>query len=207
MIKVAIVEDNLHFQQALTNLLNSSGLFKLWGVYRSAEEALGGLPANQPDIAIVDIKLLGMSGISLIKKVRQITPSTQYMICTLYQDNEYIFDALKAGASGYILKDASGEEIKTAIKDLYMGGSPMSPYIARKIINLYRHKEPQHANSFGLSEREIEVLQLMSSGLLYKEIADKLLISSNTVKNHLKSIYRKLHVQNKIEAVNKFMAK
>jgi len=203
MIKVAIVEDNLRFQSALASLLRSSDLFALCGIYSSAEEALLGLPANQPDIAVIDIKLVDMSGIALIQKVRQITTRTQYMICTLHQDNEFIFDALKAGASAYILKDASGEEIKTAIKDLFLGGSPMSPYIARKIINVFRQNEPQ-ANQYGLSERELEVLKLMSSGLLYKEIAEQLFISGNTVKNHLKSIYKKLHVQNKMEAVNKF---
>jgi NarL family two-component system response regulator LiaR len=203
MIKVAIVEDNLRFQSALASLLRSSDLFALCGIYSSAEEALLGLPANQPDIAVIDIKLADMSGIALIQKVRQITTRTQYMICTLHQDNEFIFDALKAGASAYILKDASGEEIKTAIKDLFLGGSPMSPYIARKIINVFRQNEPQ-ANQYGLSERELEVLKLMSSGLLYKEIAEQLFISGNTVKNHLKSIYKKLHVQNKMEAVNKF---
>jgi NarL family two-component system response regulator LiaR len=206
MIKVAIVEDNIRFQSALTSLLKSSDLFELCGVYSSAEEAMLGLPVNQPDIAVIDIKLPDMSGIALIKKVRQITTFTQYMICTLHQDNEYIFEALKAGASGYILKDASGEEIRTAVRDLFMGGSPMSPYIARKIINLFRPNEPQ-PNLYGLSEREQEVLKLMSSGLLYKEIADKLFISDNTVKNHIKSIYKKLHVQNKIEALNKFMSK
>jgi DNA-binding NarL/FixJ family response regulator len=128
------------------------------------------------------------------------------MICTLHQDNEFIFEALNAGASGYILKDATGDEIKTAIKDLFLGGSPMSPYIARKIINVFREKEPLE-NQFGLSEREQEVLKLMSKGLLYKEIAAQLFISGNTVKNHLKNIYRKLHVQNKMEAVNKFKSK
>lgn len=206
MIKVAIVEDNIPFQTALANLLKGSDLFELCGVYSCAEEALLGLPANQPDIAVIDIKLADMSGITLIQKVRHITTHTQYMICTLHQDNEFIFDALKAGASGYLTKNASGEEIKTAIKDLFLGGSPMSPYIARKIINVFLQNEPQ-ANQYGLSERELEVLKLMSSGLLYKEIAEQLFISGNTVKNHLKNIYRKLHVQNKIEAVNKFKLK
>jgi DNA-binding NarL/FixJ family response regulator len=206
MINVAIVEDNLLFQSAMANLLKSSDLFNLCGVYCSAEEALLGLPRNQPDIAIIDIKLVDMSGITLIQRVRQHTPATQYMICTLHQDNEFIFEALNAGASGYILKDATGDEIKTAIKDLFLGGSPMSPYIARKIINVFREKEPLE-NQFGLSEREQEVLKLMSKGLLYKEIAAQLFISGNTVKNHLKNIYRKLHVQNKMEAVNKFKSK
>jgi len=206
MIKVAIVEDNIRFQSALTNLLKNSDLFEICGVYSTAEEAMLGLSVNQPDIAIIDIRLPDVSGISLIKKARQITTFTQYMICTMHQDDEYIFEALKAGASGYILKDASGDEIKTAIKDLFLGGSPMSPYIARKIINLLHQNEPQ-TNRYGLSERELEVLKLMSSGLLYKEIANKLFISGNTVKNHLKSVYKKLHVQNKMEAVNKFMSK
>jgi NarL family two-component system response regulator LiaR len=206
MIRVAVVEDNARYQNALVGLLNSSDLFITAGVFSCAEDALKGIPAAGPDIGIIDIQLPDMSGIDLIKKLYHLPIATQYMICTLHSDNEYIFEALKAGASGYILKDSSGEEIKTAIKDLFKGGSPMSPYIARKIINSLYPNKPK-VNPYKLSERELEVLDLMSSGLLYKEIADQLFISANTVKNHLKSIYKKLHVQNKIEALNKFMSK
>ena len=206
MIKVAIVEDNFHYRSALVALLESSGLFLLKGIYATAEEAMTGLTVQPPDIAIVDIQLPGMSGISLIKTIRGSMPRTQFMICTLHQDNERIFEALKAGASGYILKDASADEIRNAVKDLFMGGAPMSPYIARKIIGLFHETAPD-VKTYGLSDREQEVLELMCNGLLYKEIALKLSISGNTVKNHLKSIYKKLHVQNKIEAINKYQSR
>ena len=206
MIKVAVVEDNFHYRSALVALLESSGLFLLRGIYPTAEEAMTGLTAQPPDVAIVDIQLPGISGISLIKTIRSSMPRTQFMICTLHQDNERIFEALKAGASGYILKDASADEIRGAVKDLFMGGAPMSPYIARKIISLFHEAAPD-VKTYGLSDREREVLELMCNGLLYKEIALKLSISGNTVKNHLKSIYKKLHVQNKIEAINKYQSR
>ena len=206
MIKVAIVEDNLHYRSALVALLQSSELFSLQGIYSSAEDALHEILTIQPDVAIVDIQLPGISGISLIKRLRHEMPRTQFLICTLHQDNERIFEALKAGASGYILKDATADEIRNAVRELYMGGAPMSPYIARKIISLFHQTTPD-ISSYGLSERELEVLKLMSDGLLYKEIATQLSISGNTVKNHLKSIYKKLHVQNKIEAINKYQSR
>lgn len=206
MIKIAIVEDNLHYRSALVKLLQNSELFLLKGVYATAEDAITGLFTDEPDITLIDIQLPKMSGITLIQKVRYQLPKTQFLICTLHQDNQNIFEALRAGASGYILKSTPADEIKNAIKELYMGGAPMSPYIARKIIGLF-HQGTPNFDSYGLSDRELEVLELMSNGLLYKQIADRLFISSNTVKNHLKSIYKKLHVHNKIEAINKYQAK
>jgi NarL family two-component system response regulator LiaR len=206
MINVSIVEDNSHYRSALSKLFDGSDLFRLSGAYSSAEEAWPKLLMNQPDIAIVDIRLPAMSGISLIQNIRKDMPLTQFMVCTSYYENDRIIEALKAGASGYILKDTSAEDIKRAVKELFMGGAPMSPYIARKLIGLFQQSEPD-SNAYGLSEREQEVLRLLSDGLQYKEIAESLFISSNTVKNHLKSIYKKLHVQNKIEAINKFQAK
>jgi len=204
MIEVAIVEDNNHYRFALAKILESSNLFFLNGSYASAEEAMPNLLMYPPDIAIVDIQLPEMSGISLIRKIRHEIPKTQFLICSLHQDNEQVFEAINAGASGYILKESSPDEIRSAVKDLFMGGAPMSPYIARKIITLFQQPRQTDINVYGLSERELDVLKLLSQGLLYKEIAEKLFIADNTVKNHLKSIYKKLHVQNKIEAINKF---
>ncbi|RYX89068.1 response regulator transcription factor, partial [bacterium] len=140
--------------------------------------------------------------IELIQQIKSSLPYTQFLMCTGYQNNEYVFSALKAGASGYIVKGSTSFEIQNAIIDLYNGGSPMSPYIARKVISLLHQKNDD--NSFGLSNRELEVLSHLSEGLLYKEISDKLGISQNTVKNHCKNIYKRLHVQNKVEALNKF---
>ena len=206
MIKVAIVEDNLHYRSAWANLLENADDFLLKGVYSSAEEALPNLLLHQPDIAIISIQLPVMSGISLIQRVRYKMPGTHFLICTLYQDNDRIFEALIAGAAGYILKNASTQEIKNAVKELFSGGAHICPYIARNIITLFQ-KTKGDINQYGLSYRELEVLRLVSKGLLYKEIAEKLFISGNTVKNHLKSIYKKLHVQNKTEAINIFQSR
>ncbi|RZL58050.1 MAG: response regulator transcription factor [Pedobacter sp.] len=202
MISISIVEDHDNYRHSLVKAIEENGLFKINGIYSSAEEALINLPLNSPDIAIVDIKLKSLSGIELIQQIKAALPYTQFLMCTGYQNNEYVFSALKAGASGYIVKGSTSFEIQNAIIDLYNGGSPMSPYIARKVISLLHQKNDD--NSFGLSNRELEVLSLLSEGLLYKEISDKLSISQNTVKNHCKNIYKRLHVQNKVEALNKF---
>ena len=201
MISISIIEDHENYRNSLVQALKEDDLFNIIGIYTSAEEASSLLTANPPDIAIVDIQLEDASGIELIQQVRSKIPNTQFLMCTSFQNSENIFNALKAGASGYIVKGSSAQEIQNAVKELHEGGSPMSPYIARKVISLYHKPE---ANDFGLSKRELEVLNLLSKGLLYKEISDQLNISSNTVKNHCKNIYKRLHVQNKIEALNKF---
>ncbi|QPH38364.1 response regulator transcription factor [Pedobacter endophyticus] len=203
MISISIVEDHDQYRNLLVKAIEMNKLFKIKEVYSSAEEALDRLYYNAPDIALVDIKLKTQSGIELIKQVKPQLAFTQFLMCTSYQNDDNVFNALKAGASGYILKGSTATEIQDAILDLYNGGAPMSPYIARKVISLL-HGQPRNVNSFGLSERELEVLSLLSKGLLYKEISDRLSISPNTVKNHCKNIYKRLHVQNKIEALNKF---
>ena len=204
MIKVAIVEDNDHFRTALETIVNQEKDLALAGSYTSAEKALSGLPQSPPDVAIVDVSLPGMRGTELIVRLKDKLSHTQFMVCTIHDDNDTIFEALKSGASGYIVKDPiTTEEILKAIRDLYNGGSPMSPFIARKVIGTFQKPTINDVNSL-LSMREKEVLELVSQGLLYKEIAIRLTISTETVKKHLKNIYQKLHVQNKVEALNKF---
>jgi DNA-binding NarL/FixJ family response regulator len=204
MIKVAIVEDNDHFRTALETILSQEKDLTLAGSFASAEKALIGLEQSPPDIAIVDISLPGMRGPELIVRLKDKMHHTQFMVCTIHDDNDTIFEALKSGASGYILKDpVTAVEIVKAIHDLYKGGSPMSPFIARKVIGTFQKPTIRDANSL-LSQREKEVLELVAQGLLYKEIAIRLTISTETVKKHLKNIYQKLHVQNKVEALNKF---
>ncbi|WP_316736920.1 response regulator transcription factor [Pedobacter aquatilis] len=202
MISISIVEDHEKYRDALVSAINQNRLFKICSVYTNAEDAIANLSKHAPDIVILDIKLKSLSGIDIITQTKAHLPSTQFLMCTGYQNNEHVFNALKAGASGYIVKSASHSEIQDAIIELYNGGAPMSPYIARKVINMLHQKTD--LNRFGLSQRELEVLSLLSEGLLYKEISDKLNISQNTVKNHCKNIYKRLHVQNKIEALNKF---
>jgi len=204
MISVSIIEDHEHFRKSLIKVIEGSKDFKLTGVYSTAEEALVSLMDSPPDIAIVDIKLKSMSGIELIQQTRGRLPYTQFLMCTAFENNENVFNALKAGASGYIVKGSSADELRNAISELHNGGAPMSPYIARKVISLMHKKDD--SNNYGLSERELEVISLLSHGLLYKEISERLGISPNTVKNHCKNIYKRLHVQNKTEAINKYRA-
>jgi len=204
MITLSIIEDNEQFKNALEAIINSQDEFALMGSYNSAEKALYGLIEKPTDIVIVDISLPGMNGSELIVRLRDKLPQTQFMVCSVHDDNNTIFESLKCGASGYILKyPITTDEIIRAIHDLYNGGSPMSPFIARKVIGAFQKPLINDATAL-LSQRENEVLELLSKGLLYKEIAVKLGVSYETVKKHLKNIYQKLHVQNKVEALNKF---
>ncbi|MCX3264050.1 response regulator [Pedobacter agri] len=204
MISVSIVEDHEQYRNLLVKVIKVNSLFTLKGVYSSAEEALQKMHLDKPDIALVDIKLQKLSGIDFVRQSKSYLAFTQFLMCTSYQNDENVFNALKSGASGYILKGSSMEEIHSAIIDLSDGGAPMSPYIAKRVIGLLSGKQHEKQGKLGLTERELEVLSLLSKGLLYKEISDQLSISPNTVKNHCKNIYKRLHVQNKVEALNKF---
>ena len=204
MITISIVEDHDQFRNTLEIIIRGQNDLALVNSYSNAEKAMQDLPENPPDIVIVDITLPGMKGTELIVKLKAIMPQTQFMVCSIHDDNDTIFEALKSGASGYILKvPVTAEDILRAIHDLYNGGSPMSPFIARKVINSFQKPTINEVHSL-LSLREKDVLELLSKGLLYKEIAEELGVGTETVKKHLKNIYPKLHVQNKIEAVNKF---
>lgn len=170
-------------------------------VFSSAEEALPFIN-ELSGIVIVDIKLPGMNGATLVSHITQANENVQCIICSLYDDDEFIFSALKNGALGYLLKDSSGEEIIAALEGLKNGGSPMSPYIARRVTASFQQEKEKRISEL-LSNREYEVLQHLALGLVYKEIGEKLFISHETVKQHIKHIYQKLHVQNKIQALNK----
>jgi len=204
MITLSLVEDNDQFRNGLEAIIKSENDFFLAGSYTSAEKALVDLPQNPPDIVIADISLPGMRGTELIVRLKDKLTRTQFMVCSIHDDNDTIFEALKCGASGYILKDpVTAAEIIKGIRDLYNGGSPMSPFIARKVIGSFQKPAISEADSL-LSLREKEVLGWLAKGLVYKEIAQHLGVGTETVKKHLKNIYQKLHVQNKIEALNKF---
>jgi len=204
MITISIVEDNDQFRNGLETIINSEEDFYLSGSYNSAEKALAALQQAPPNIVIADISLPGMRGTELIVRLKDKLRQTQFMVCSIHDDDDTIFEALKCGASGYILKDpVTVAEITKGIRDLYNGGSPMSPFIARKVIGSFQKPIVTEESSL-LSAREKEVLEFLSKGLLYKEIANKMGITHETVKKHLKNIYQKLHVQNKVEALNKF---
>lgn len=190
----------------MVSLLSLDERFEVLAAFTNAEVAEEELPAWQPDIVIMDINLPGMSGIDCIKKVKSLCPSTQFIMFTIYENDEKVFDALSAGASGYLLKRTALARIVEALIELHEGGAPMSTQIARKVINRLRVNEA-HDDLQLLSARENEVLQLLSKGLLYKEIAEKLGISVGTIRQHIHKIYEKLHVQNRTEAINKAYGK
>ncbi|MBL0154402.1 MAG: response regulator transcription factor [Chitinophagaceae bacterium] len=202
-IRVGIVEDIEEIRQAVASLLLWDERFELVFTLSRGEDALETIPGLKPDIVIMDINLPGMNGIECIRQLKPDLPDTQFMIFTIYENDENIFTALEAGASSYMLKKTGLPHIAESLIELYDGGSPMSALIARKLVTRY-HKVPEKNSSLDkLSPREQEVLTLLSEGLLYKEIAGRLLITTGTVKQQIHRIYEKLHVGNKTEAINK----
>jgi DNA-binding NarL/FixJ family response regulator len=206
-ISIVIVEDLDEVREGLRNFIALHDEFDVLGAFKNAEEALVQIPKLRPDIAIMDINLPGINGIECIRHLRGKNIATQYMMFTVYENDEKVFEALKAGASGYLLKNTGLAQISDSLKQLYEGGSPMSANIARKLVNVFQKDENIIGDLKVLSNRENEILQLLSTGLLYKEIAEKLIISVNTVRQHIHKIYEKLHVQNRTEAISKAMKK
>jgi DNA-binding NarL/FixJ family response regulator len=207
LIRVAIVEDLQEVADGLAAFLQYDKELKLVGNYRTAEAAEIELPILKPDIVIMDINLPGMTGIECVAKVKALEPSIQFMMFTVYENNEQVFEALKAGASGYLLKKTSPAQIIEAVKELQQGGSPMSASIARKLVTVFQQQPTVASEAAKLTPREKEVLELTAKGLLYKEIAHQLGIGFGTVRQHLYKVYEKLHVQNKTEAINKVFGK
>jgi DNA-binding NarL/FixJ family response regulator len=206
MITVGIIEDLDEIREGLKSYIDADPDFDMVCTCGTAEEALNVLPTVLPDIVIMDINLPDMNGIDCINAVKEECPHTQFMMFTVYENDEKVFDALQAGASGYLLKSASPVQIVEAIRELHKGGSPMSPNIARKLVNIFREQK-KNTSSELLGRRENEILKLLAQGLLYKEIAAKLGITTGTVRQHIHSIYEKLHVQNRTEALNKVFKK
>ena len=201
-ITICIVEDLEEVRNGMTSLLTLDERFEVLATFHDAERATKELPAWQPDIVIMDINLPGMNGIECIKKVKPLCPNSQFIMFTIYEDDEKVFEALSAGASGYLLKKTPLAKINESLLELHSGGSPMSTQIARKVINRLRNKEATE-NIEILSARENEVLHQLAKGLLYKEISEKLSITTGTVRQHIHNIYEKLHVQNRTEAINR----
>lgn len=212
-IKVSIVEDQQIIRKGIRDLLNSSDHFLCLADYGDAERALDDIPKNIPDIVIMDIQLPGMSGTACISRLKTDFPGIQFIMFTIYENSEQVFEAIQAGASGYLLKSETNEKILESLQELYDGGAPMNARIAKKLVMAFRGGEERtdesgvESNAYNISQRENEVLQLLSTGFLYKEIAEKLHISVGTVKQHIHRIYDKLHVQNRTEALNKYFGK
>ena len=201
-IKVCLVEDGKEVREGMVSLLTLDERFELLAAYTDAESALDNLPAWEPDIVIMDINLPGISGIDCIKKVKKQCPHSQFIMFTIYENDEKVFEALEAGANGYLLKKTPLAKIPDSLIELHEGGAPMSTQIARKVIERMHSHEGGDKSDI-LSARENEILQLLAKGLLYKEISDQLSISTGTVRQHIHRIYEKLHVQNRTEAINK----
>jgi DNA-binding NarL/FixJ family response regulator len=201
-IKVSIVDDNRELLNNLGSILSTEPGIKLVATFPDAETALAEIPALENDILIVDINLPGSSGIELIEELTEQKIKSQFMVYTIHDGNEYLFKALKAGASGYVLKGASALEIIKYIKLMHDGGAPMTPSIARKVINFFQDK-PFNDSSENLTKREIEVLGLLNQGYTYNDAATQLKISRNTVHTHIKSIYEKLQASGKEDALRK----
>ena len=204
MISVIIVEDKKDIQELLENVVKSDKEFLCAGVFSNAEDAVEKIPELLPDVVLMDIGLPGMNGIDAVKKLKPKCPGVEFMMCTIYDEDEKVFEALEAGANSYILKRSQPKELIAAIKDLHEGGSPMSSDIARKVVQRF-HKKKSIREEYGITPREEEILGLLSKGLIYKEVADKLFISVKTMKKHIYNIYEKLHVHSKVEAVNKYL--
>jgi DNA-binding NarL/FixJ family response regulator len=203
-ISVSIIEDDHKTRQALVKLLRTNPALRCLHAYSRAEEALPVLADEAPDVLLVDINLPGMSGIECVTRLKTQMPELKVLMLTTYEDSFLIFNSLRAGASGYILKNRPPDELMEAIKQVYEGGAPMSMRVARKVIAYFRHIPELVPEEAQLSEREESVLELLAQGCLYKEIADHLGISLNTVRTYLKRIYQKLQVKSRTEAVAKF---
>jgi DNA-binding NarL/FixJ family response regulator len=210
---VCIVEDNKDIRLALEEIITMYDGYRLLGGFRNAEEALAGIPGLQPEVVLMDIDLgVGDNGITCVEKLKAEYPHILFMMCTVYEDDEKIFEALKAGASGYILKKTTPPQLIAAIQELKDGGAPMTSQIARKVVAAFQPKPVPGLTGTttrmdSLSKREMEILQHLAKGLLYKEIAGALFISQETVRKHVYHIYEKLHVHNKVEAINRFFGR
>jgi DNA-binding NarL/FixJ family response regulator len=205
--RVAIVEDDNGLRQQLERILKTAERATCVGSYSSAEEALEKIQAARPDVVLMDINLPGMSGIECVARLRKDLPDAHVIMLTIYEDSDRIFKALEAGADGYLVKSSPADALLHAIDDVYMGGSPMSGQIARKVVRQFRQAEPLASEADKLAPRERQVLDHLASGFIYKEIADKMGISIETVKYYVKSIFKKMHVRSRTEAVVKLLNK
>lgn len=206
VIRLAIVEDDEGIRNMMRRVIARSGEFELAGAYEDGESALAGIPTSKPDVVVMDLQLPGMDGIACTASLRDSFPDLQILVLTNFGDSDHLFDALRAGASGYLLKRSSPEEILEAIHLVHEGGAPMSAGIARKVVDSFR-APAQKSSCEGLTPREETVLQLLAKGHLAKEVADILGISFTTARFHIRQIYKKLHVRSKTEAVLKYLGK
>ena len=204
VVAVAIVEDDVPAREILAGWIREADGFRCAGEFDDAETALQVLPQEKPSVVLFDINLPGMNGIECVRRLKPRLPDTQFLMVTVYEDANHIFNALAAGASGYLLKQMRRQELLGALKDVHSGGSPMSSQIARKVVQSFRRADSETNGTDDLSPREREVLELLARGYLYKEIAGMLDISVQTVNTYIRRIYEKLHVRSRAQAVAKY---
>ncbi|MDR3458375.1 MAG: response regulator transcription factor [Verrucomicrobiae bacterium] len=204
-ISVSIVEDDARVRASLARLIDSAPGFRCVSNHSSAEDALKEIPKFKPDVVLMDINLPGINGVECARQLKPQLPATQIIMLTVYQNTEHIFNALAAGATGYMLKQTPPVELLAAIKEVNAGGSPMSGHIARKIVQSFQQPVNDSPEAQSLSPREAEVLDLLAKGFLYKEIAESMKVTYATVHTHIRHIYEKLHVRSRTEAVAKHL--
>lgn len=206
-IQVAVVEDDEEIRANLTHRIGRSPGFILLKAYGDAETALADLPRRQPDVVLMDINLPGMDGVECVRQLKPKMPDSQFVMLTVYEDSNRLFKSLVAGASGYMLKRTTPAKLLEAIKEAYNGGSPMTPQIARKVVLHFQQMPARSSDVQRLTPREMDVLNQLAKGFRYKEIVDNLGISSGTLHSYIRSIYEKLHVHSRTEAVVKFLGR
>lgn len=203
-IAVSIIEDDAQARKILAGWVTHAPGFRLNGDWGDAEAALAALPEKHPNVVLMDINLPGMSGVDAVKKLKPVLPDTQFVMLTVYEDADHIYNALAAGATGYLLKETPRQELLKAIEEVHHGGSPMTSNIARKVVQSFGRARSSSSAADDLSPREQEVLDLLAQGYLYKEIAERLNISIPTVNTYVRRVYEKLHVRSRAQAVAKY---
>jgi DNA-binding NarL/FixJ family response regulator len=206
-VTVSIVEDKAGTREGLISLFSRSEGITCLRAYANGEDAVRGIAEERPQVAVVDINLPGMSGIECVERLKKVYPELHVLMLTTYEESDLIFNSLRAGANGYLLKNMPAEELVLAVKQVHAGGAPMSMQIARKVVAHFHQLKQAPDDMYQLSHRENEILRLLAKGCLYKEIADQLGISMSTVRTHIHAVYEKLHVQTRTEAVIKFLGR
>jgi len=205
LIKVAIVDDDEGIRSSLSLLIKRAPGFKLLGQYANGETAVKEIPQLLPDVVLMDINLPGMKGYECVRQLKAAHPTVQFLILTVYEDSESLFNSLRAGASGYLLKRTAEARLLEAIRDVYDGGSPMTPQLARRVVQFFSRPADESPPLARLTPAEREFLDLLANGYAYKEIADRKKISIDTVRSYVRTVYEKLHVHSRTEAVVKYL--
>src|SRR4051812_24333094 len=204
-IKVAIVDDDEGIRASIQALIRKAPALKLAGDYPDAESALKEIPKNPPDVVLMDINLPGIKGVECVRQLKAALPEIQFLMLTVYEDSDSLFNSLKAGASGYLLKRTASTRLLDAIRDVHSGGSPMTPQLARRVVQFFSRPSANDASVSNLTAGEKEFLAQLANGYAYKEIADRMNISIDTVRSYVRTVYEKLHVHSRTEAVVKYL--